>query len=70
MFELGGDVQFEFRPQYANMSLKFTNAEDSYLFFSDFKEVLSMIPLPNMPQDVVALHLIPFALKLLAQKWM
>ena len=40
-------MQFEFRPQYANMSLKFTNVEDSYLFFSDFKEVFSMIPLPN-----------------------
>jgi len=43
---------------------KFSGEGDAYLFLSEFEEVYSMMQFPNVSQDVVRLHFIPFALKI------
>ena len=42
---------------------KLSGDGDAYLFQNEFKEVRSMMQFPNVPQDIVRLHFIPFALK-------
>jgi len=49
---------------------KFSSDGDAYLFLSEFEEVYLMMQFPNVPQDIVRLRFIPFALKDLIKKWM
>jgi len=49
---------------------KFSTDGDAYLFPREFEEVCSITQFPNIAQDIVTLHFIPFALKHSAKKGM
>ena len=49
---------------------RFIRLEDEYLFLREFKEVCSMMHLPNIPVDVVRMKFISFALNDSAKRWM
>jgi len=48
-------MQFEFKPHFVNMLLKFTNVENAYSFLSYFEEVCSMMHFPTVPVDRIIL---------------
>ena len=68
--KLGSNVSFELRPHYIQMLHKFTGLEDTYLFLREFEEACSIMHFPNIPNDIVRIKLIPFALKDSSKHWM
>jgi len=63
-------VTFELNPDYIVMLPKFMAFEHPYLFIREFGEVCSLIHNPRVPNDVVRMKFIPFALKEDAKRWM
>jgi len=49
---------------------KFSGDGDAFPFLSKFEEVWSMMQFSNVPQDIIRLYFMPFALKDLAKRWM
>ena len=63
-------MTFELNPDYAGMLPKLMGFEDPYLFIHEFEEMCSLIHMPKVPNDVMRMKFIPFALKDDAKRWM
>ena len=61
---------FELNLDYVDMLPKFTGFEDPYLLIREFEEVCSLIHMRRVPNNVVRMKFIPFALKDDAKRWM
>ena len=63
---------FELKPQFINSLLKVhgMQSEDAYFFIREFEEVCLMIQIPQLGDEAVGLHFIPFPLKELENKWL
>ena len=63
-------MTFELNPDYVGMLPKFTVFEHPYWFIREFDKVCSLIHIPRVPNDVVKMKFIIFALKDDAKRWM
>ena len=63
---------FEIKPQFINTLPKYHGLEfeDAYFFIREFEDVSLMMRIPQLRDDAVRLHFVPFALKDLAKKWL
>ena len=61
---------FEIKPQFINTLPKYHGLEfeDAYFFIREFEEVSLMMRIPQLGDDAIRLHFVPFALKDLAKK--
>jgi len=61
---------FELKSQFINTLPKFhgLESEDAYFFVREFEEVCLMMGIPQLGDDAVRLHFIPFSLQDLAKK--
>ena len=69
--EADGDT-FEFKPQFINSLSKYHSLEfeDAYFFIREFEEVCLMMMIPQLGNDSIRLHFVPFSFKDLAKKWL
>ena len=56
-------MTFDLNLDYVGMLPKFTCFEDLYLVIREFEEVYSLIHMPKVPNDVMRMKFLPFALK-------
>ena len=66
------DNNFELKSQFINTLPKFHGLEskDAYFFIREFEEVSLIMRIPQLEDDAVRLHVVPFTLKDLAKKWL
>ena len=63
---------FEIKPQFINTLPHYHGLEskDAYFFIRKFEEVSLIMRIPQLGDDAIKLHFVPFALKDLAKKWL
>jgi len=63
---------FKIKPQFINTLPHYHGLEskDAYFFIREFEEVSLIMRIPQLGDDAVRLHVVPFTLKDLAKKWL
>ena len=63
---------FELKPNFISMLPKFSgsNSEEAYIFIREFEDACSLLRMQQLTDDAIKLHVITFALRDDAKKWL